>query len=128
MRCALVLHPIFTTFLRRHFKMNISFEKMTIETDYITAYDFEVFDVSKTISLMQGMKPLLFGVSGLYLILTFAGRKFMEKRTPFQISSFMVWWNVFNAVFALAATLRAAPETLHLILKPDGVYNVVCKM
>ncbi|CAG7819990.1 unnamed protein product [Allacma fusca] len=97
-------------------------------TDYITAYDFEVFDVPKTISVMQGLKSLVFGISGLYLILTFVGRKFMESRPPFQISSFMVWWNVLNALFAFVATIRAAPEVLHLALKPDGVYNVVCKL
>ncbi|CAG7827078.1 unnamed protein product [Allacma fusca] len=118
-----LIFPIFTSF-----KMDLPYQNITNKTDYVTAYDFEVFDVSKTISLMKGMKPLLFGVSGLYLILTFAGRKFMQSRPPFQISSLMVWWNVFNAAFGLVATLRAAPETLHLLLNPDGVYNVICKM
>ncbi|CAG7727893.1 unnamed protein product [Allacma fusca] len=54
---------------------------------YITAYDFEVYDVAWAVDQMKAYKNFMYLSIGIYLFLVYFGQKWMENRPAFVLTS-----------------------------------------
>lgn len=64
-------------------------------------------------------------ICGVYFVLCFAGRAFMEKRKPFDLRIPLALWNLLLAVFSFIGSLRTLPFLANTVYQ-RGVYHSVC--
>lgn len=65
-------------------------------------------------------------LSGLYLVLCFAGQRYMATRkSAFDLRLPLASWSLFLGVFSLAGSLRTVPPLVH-IMRTDGWHTLVC--
>ncbi|CAG7821605.1 unnamed protein product [Allacma fusca] len=95
-------------------------------SEYVVAYDFEVYDILGTMHLFRKYRFILWVTIGLYLISVYFGQKWMKNRPPFKLTLPLFFWNSGLALFSIVCTLRGIPELLFLLSKPDGVYLAAC--
>ncbi|CAG7730024.1 unnamed protein product, partial [Allacma fusca] len=75
-------------------------QHVEIESKFITAYDFEVYDIYR--------------------------QKFMKDRPAYKLTLPLFFWNLGLTIFSIICTVRGLPESLFHLWKPDGVYSAVC--
>ncbi|CAG7720949.1 unnamed protein product [Allacma fusca] len=100
--------------------------KVKIKSEYVEAFDFEVFDALRVHGLVVKYRPVMFCVVGLYLLGIHFGQKWMRNRPAFQLNGLLFFWNISLALFSIMATVRGYPETFHLLSQPRGFYKAVC--
>jgi elongation of very long chain fatty acids protein 6 len=96
------------------------------DSEFVEAYDFEVYNVFEVISALPNYRPVMFASIGFYLLAVYLGQKWMKNRPPHKLNTALFLWNSGLCIFSIIAALRGAPEFLFLMSKPDGVYQVTC--
>ncbi|CAG7723988.1 unnamed protein product [Allacma fusca] len=97
-----------------------------IVSEYVEAYDFEVYDIVGTILWFREHRIVMWTTIGLYLLGIYFGQKWMKNRPPFKLTFPLFFWNLGLALFSIICTLRGIPELLYLLSKPDGMYQAAC--
>ncbi|CAG7722109.1 unnamed protein product [Allacma fusca] len=97
-----------------------------IRSEYMHAYDFEVFDALAYRKFFETWRPLVYIIIGVYLLGIYYGQKWMEKRPAFRLNTALFLWNAALAIFSIAATIRGYPEAIYFLSKPNGSYLAVC--
>ncbi len=62
---------------------------------------------------------------GIYMILIFSGKHYMQSRPRFVLRTPLVLWNVFLAGFSIFGASRTLPELLHVVTT-YGFQHSVC--
>ena len=68
--------------------------------------------------------PVTWISSGIYLIIIFPLRKYMENRRPFDLRRGMVLWSATLAIFSIIGTARTAPERWYTITNYGWSHSV----
>ncbi|CAG7817558.1 unnamed protein product [Allacma fusca] len=97
-----------------------------VKSDFIHAYDFEVFDIPKSRNFMIEYRPWAVGICTLYVVLIFYGQAWMRARPAFNLKSTLTLWNSFLALFSIFGFLRAVPEVYYLLSQSNGLYLGIC--
>ncbi|KAI1733301.1 GNS1/SUR4 family domain-containing protein [Ditylenchus destructor] len=63
-------------------------------------------------------------ISIAYVVLIYAGQKYMESKKPFALDSALFWWNMLLAVFSLSGMIRMAPEMFWSVNSNSLVYSI----
>ncbi|KAI1714522.1 GNS1/SUR4 family domain-containing protein [Ditylenchus destructor] len=63
-------------------------------------------------------------ISIAYVVLIYAGQKYMESKKPFALDSALFWWNMLLAVFSLSGMVRMAPEMFWSVNSNSLVYSI----
>ena len=61
--------------------------------------------------------------SVIYLMLLYAGKKFMKHREPYNFRNALFLWNVGLAVFSIMGTLSCVPNLVHLLYRKGFVFS-----
>lgn len=85
----------------------------------------EAFNMAVSTEWMSRYWRLSFGLSALYLLLIYAGQRWMENRPRFELRTPLVCWNVFLAVFSILGCCRTYPEFFEA-LRVHGFDFSVC--
>ena len=85
------------------------------ENDFDEIAGFEWINQYWTLSLW---------VSAVYVILVFAGSRFMNSRPPYGLRSVMTVWSAVNAVFSTMGTIRMTPELIFVIQHYGWEYSI----
>lgn len=62
----------------------------------------------------------------LYVVLVFAGQKWMSSRPPYDLRRVLFAWNLFLALFSIVGTTCLLPHLIHVLYK-SGLKESVCK-
>lgn len=68
---------------------------------------------------------LCFYIAFAYVMVVFVGRSFMASRSPYNLRTPLLLWNILLALFSLAAAIRTAPEFVH-VLYTEGMERSFC--
>lgn len=93
---------------------SISFESLFDDKDYVDSWG-DWFKSNWHLSVL---------ISVAYMILVFAGRKFMQNRHKFELRFFLIVWNILLATFSIAGTIRVWPDFIYTITKHGAVHSV----
>lgn len=67
----------------------------------------------------------VFYFCGIYIILIFGGKHYMQNKPRFELRRVLSIWNTALAAFSIIGACRTAPEFFH-VLKNYGFYYSVC--
>ena len=73
------------------------------------------FDITKATIWMSKWWYISFAVSAVYLLLIFAGRRWMRDRKPFDLRKLLVLWNTGLAVFSLFGAWALTPSLVKYV-------------
>ncbi|CAG0913599.1 unnamed protein product [Notodromas monacha] len=62
---------------------------------------------------------------GIYMILVFSGRHYMQSRRAFELRTPLVVWNLFLSIFSIIGASRTLPELFH-VLTTYGFHHSAC--
>ncbi|CAG7713198.1 unnamed protein product [Allacma fusca] len=93
---------------------------------YITAYDFEVYDVAWAIDQTAVYRNYMYLSIGIYLFLVYFGQKWMKNRPAYVLKYPLFFWNAGLAIFSIISTIRGTPEILYTLSSPEGTYKTIC--
>lgn len=94
---------------------------------YLTAYSWEHMELTKWRLWMGENWSISLYASIAYVILIFAGQRFMRDRPAFQLRGVLTLWNIGLALFSMIAFVRVLPELVHVLSRPNGFFNSVCE-
>ncbi|CAG7830397.1 unnamed protein product [Allacma fusca] len=103
------------------------FLSFKIRSEYQEAYDFEIYDVPKSLVYFSKYRSVLYGAIGVYLAFILLGQRWMRNRSPYGLNTALVFWNAGLAIFSIVSTIRGLPETIYLLSKPNGIYSIICE-
>lgn len=94
--------------------------------NYTYVFDFEQrFNyMDKREWMIKNWKQCFYYV-GIYMVLVFGGRLYMQSRSRFELRRLLFVWNLFLALFSIVGTLRTVPE-LTYVLREFGFHHSVC--
>ena len=62
---------------------------------------------------------------GLYVLIVFSIKHYMQNRTRFHLKEVLVLWNTMLATFSIIGATRTLPELVHVVSN-YGIYHSVC--
>ncbi|CAG7836187.1 unnamed protein product [Allacma fusca] len=97
-----------------------------VKSEYIHAFDFEVFDIPRSRLLLTEYRPWAITTCVLYVSLIYAGQLWMKSRPAYNLRSTLVIWNGLLAIFSITGLFRTFPEFFFIVSRPDGLYKSAC--
>ncbi|KAH7697841.1 fatty acid elongation protein 3, partial [Aphelenchoides avenae] len=82
------------------------------------------FDPVTSTEWMQENWHHSISLSVLYVILIYAGQKFMDARKPFALDGALFWWNLGLALFSIVGVVRLSPEMFWSVNSNSLTYSI----
>lgn len=108
--------------LAANFRENIT--SITPSYSYMFAFE-QKFSPEKARLWMDNNWTKGFYYCGLYLLIVFTIKHYMQNRPRFNLRKVLVLWNTMLATFSIIGATRTLPELVH-VLSNHGVYQSVC--
>uniref|UniRef100_T1J205 Elongation of very long chain fatty acids protein n=1 Tax=Strigamia maritima TaxID=126957 RepID=T1J205_STRMM len=97
--------------------------EMQINFTYV--FDFEKnFVIQDRLSWLKNYWQISFIVVIIYLLLIYAGERYMRSREAFVLRKPLIAWNLSLALFSVAGTCRFLPEVIHVWTRYGYQYTV----
>jgi len=94
--------------------------------NYSIVFDFEEnFDYTVHREWIEKYWTQVFYYAGIYMVLIYLGKLFMQNRPRFELKGPLFIWNLSLAVFSIIGTIRTFPELVH-VLSEYGMKFSVC--
>ena len=95
------------------------------ELNYSVLFPFEKnFDEQSFHKWMQENWCQCFWFSGLYVVVIFGSKYYMEKRQRFEIRELLALWSAILAAFSIFGAARTIPEFVHALTQHGFHYSV----
>ena len=98
-----------------------------VNYSYVFYYENKYFDTDYVASKRQWMsenwyKSIIYSL--IYIILIFAGQRYMKNREKFDLRKSLIAWNFILAAFSIIGTIRVWPEFIHSLFHHGVEYSV----
>ncbi|CAG7829149.1 unnamed protein product [Allacma fusca] len=98
-----------------------------VTSEFINAYNFEIFNVASACKSLIKCRPLMLTVIGCYLLSVVISHRAMKSARPMELRSSLLIWNTLLAIMSAIGFIRTFPEPFHIITQqPSGVYKAIC--
>lgn len=90
------------------------------------SYDFERIDLFYWHNFVEETWRWSYYAGAAYIFTIFSLREIMRNRPALQLKRPLFCWNLMLGIFSMIGFARTAPEFLHVITQPNGLYDSVC--
>ncbi|GAB6020855.1 hypothetical protein CHUAL_003505 [Chamberlinius hualienensis] len=104
--------------------MNSIEEIPMVNYTYIFDFENDFNYADKRAWMIKNWKQCFYYV-GLYMVLIFGGRHYMQSRPRFELRGPLFFWNLFLALFSIFGSIRTLPEIFY-VLREFGFHHSVC--
>lgn len=104
--------------------MNTAEEIPMVNYTYVFDFENDFNYLDKREWMVKNWKQCFYYV-GIYMVLIFGGRHYMQGRNRFELRGALFVWNLFLALFSMFGTIRTVPELVYVI-REFGFHHSVC--
>jgi hypothetical protein len=107
--------------------LGCSFRQLPMDVPALAPFysDWELrFNTIPYVCKAQGTMGFAFGLCAVYLLLVFAGQRWMRGRKPLRLKRTLAAWNLGLSIFSFVGFLRTAPHLLYYLFKRGPYLSV----